>query len=313
MKTSVQIVLAAVLFCGLTQREVSATPQPAPPPGGFETLAEHLEGSSKYKSHRLWGSILKTLYGDEDSYGNQELDYSRLDTAGREVLDSYLKTLQATNILVMSRDEQLAYWLNFYNAASLAFTLNEFTRINRRYTNMVGRNPLRKPRIKVKRFYLDDDSPWTQKLFTVHDVPLSLNDIEHNILYAFWDNPYVMYGLSCPAKGCPAFPRVPYNGVEVHSQLQAAARRFVAEKHNLDVKRGNAEVSQLYEWHLERFGGEAGVITHLQKIGGPAAAGITGIEDYDFEWDLAGKAPDPGWNNPTGPINRGASPIGGVQ
>ena len=299
MKTSLHMAIIAFLLAGtpiagIPARQVAATPQPAPPPGLFEPLASHIDGSSRYKSHRLWASILKTLYGNSNSIGDDTLDYGRLDTYLQQTLRSYLKTLQATNISILSRDEQLAFWLNFYNAASLAFTLEEFGRINDLDT-MQSDKPHHTPQIGVKEFYLAADSPWSQKVFEVNGMPLSLNDIEHNILYRFWDDPMVLYGLSCPAKGCPALPTRPFNGIEVHSQLEASARRFLNKMGNFNISGRTAEVSKLYEWHRDQFEDEAEVTTHLKTITGSRAEPLEEISAYSFDWGIAGKAPEPGW------------------
>ena len=43
-----------------------------------------------------------------------------VDAAGRALLDGYIATLEASAVSRVSRPEQLAYWINLYNAVALA-------------------------------------------------------------------------------------------------------------------------------------------------------------------------------------------------
>ena len=263
-------------------------------------------------THRLWHSVLEAVRGQENAYGDRVLNYGAIDDRGRDVLASHLDILQTVDVSSMNRDEQLAYWLNLYNAASLKYTLDEFARLAERRSGAPSINPKGSAKLRVKKFYLGKNSPWAQATLNVEGTALSLNDIEHRILYAFWDSPLVTYGLSCPAKGCPAFPTEAFVGPKVHQQLAAAARSFLADDQNLDVDGTTADVSQLYEWHSMRLGGDAGIIAHLQQYA-PQASVVTRIYDYGFSWRLEGTPPAPDWGMPQGPVARGAPshPVGG--
>ena len=319
MKSSKQFFLSigtAVAGLLLLAAPATATPQPSPPGGPIEAFAAHNTENTRSLRHRVLRATLRTLYGEPNAFGGRTLDYGRMNSSGQRALDDYLSTLQAIDVTALSRDEQLAYWLNLYNAASLGLTLNEFVRLNRVQTKRAGRNPHRKVRLRLKKFYMGKDSPWADPIFTVKGTALSLNDIEHRILYAFWDNPMVVYGLACPAKGCPQVPLEPFTGHNVHAQLAAAAQRFISDKDNVDISGNTAEISELYRWNAAVFGGPEGVLAHLKSRTAPEVqptlAAVTRIKGYDFNWSLAGKAPKPGWSMPMSPINRGTNPVGGI-
>jgi hypothetical protein len=241
----------------------------------------------------------------------EDPDYGNLTPEGQRVLNSYLNILQDTDPTALPAAEQRAYWMNLYNAASLAFVLDEFGRLMNANALRSGTNRFRRARLRVKDFMTDSDSPWRQRTLTVNGTRLSLDDIEHRILYAFWPEPLTLYGLYCPARGCPVLWPEPFEGHRVEDQLARAARAFIADGDNVKLRGGRLEVSRLYRQQGALFGGDAGVIEHLRAYG-PAAlrerlAGITQIGDDDFSWKLAGDSPEESWKVPQGTFSRGAN------
>ena len=74
--------------------------------------------------HSLWDALVRK-YVDNDGM----VDYQALKASSRDsgALDGYLKTLSTANPRVSaSRDAQLAYWINAYNAVTLHGILREY-------------------------------------------------------------------------------------------------------------------------------------------------------------------------------------------
>lgn len=211
-----------------------ATPQPAPDGGPIEAFRAHDAANTQRIDHRLWESILAAAIDPDQPKRNMALDYGTLGPGAHEALLSYVNWLEDMPVSSLNRDEQLAYWLNFYNAASLSFVTGEFARLVRkrrfqsRSTSAKGSTGA--IRLRVKSFYMGKKSPWAEKRFTVEGERLSLNDIEHRILYPLWDNPQVTYGLSCPARSCPPLPATAFTGEQVAAQLARAAAWGSANK-----------------------------------------------------------------------------------
>ena len=89
------------------------------------------------------------------------------------------------------KNEQLAYWLNLHNAVL--------------YEQLAKRYPISKLK-KLRTGGKGKPSLWDEKLVTVEGVPLSLNDIQNNILIRHWKSPMVLYGLYHGAIGGPSLP-----------------------------------------------------------------------------------------------------------
>lgn len=249
---------------------------------------------------------------ENDSSGRRDIDYGRLNSTGSDLLDRYVRVLQKIRVTSLNDREQLAYWLNFYNAASLRFVFQEFRRMHAVSGEYSSRNPWSGKKLKVEPFFLGKSNPWKEKQFNVEGTDLSLNDIEHRILYALWDNSLVMYGLGCPARGCPTLANEPFTGEAVKAQLQLAAREFAGRKDCIKVKGGQLEVSSLYVWHSELFGGESGVLEHLRGAASPeirtALSNVAKIHDDEFSWRLNGKPPPKSWSLPQGSLRRESPP-----
>jgi hypothetical protein len=304
-----------LILC-LTMPAVWATPQPAPPGGPIAAFEAHDQNSTQTFAYSLWTRILDTVV-EEDDRGNVSVNYGGLGMQGREALNAFVGEMTEIPVAQLNRDEQLAYWLNLYNAASLRIMFDQFQSLGSAGQDFASRNPWGETqKFNIRKVYGGAENPWTVRNLTVSGVTLSLNDIEHRILYAYWKPDLVIYGLSCPLRGCPWLNKAPFHGAQAERQLTAAAERFIARRDAVAVKNGTAELSELYEWHKALLGGEAGVLEHLRKYAGPRAAelaGVTRIAGYDFDWKLAGKPPPSSANIPRGQINRGAGAGGQLQ
>lgn len=130
----------------------------------------------------------------------------------------------------LSRNEQLAFWLNLYNAV----VIHEIAKVH----------PVSRPskiRAGASREPLFD-----AKLVNVHGVDLSLNDIRFNIVYRYWRNPNVIYGFWSGEIGSPNILKVAYRGETVQTQLAVNAREFINSLRGVDRVRGDIRVSKHY-------------------------------------------------------------------
>lgn len=136
---------------------------------------------------------------------------------------------------LLSRDEQLAYWLNLYNVTVLE-------QIAALY-----------PEERLQRHYQGNGSLWDRKLLSVAGVALSLNDIHHKILIPKFDDPLVMYGLFQGFAGGPNIRRAAYDGKRVKHQLQDNAEEFINSNRGVHRRDRLLKVSHLYDVNAALF------------------------------------------------------------
>ncbi|MEL6862381.1 MAG: DUF547 domain-containing protein [Pseudomonadota bacterium] len=171
----------------------------------------------------------------------------------RPFFTQYASFLEGVPVSQLNRDEQLAFWLNTRNVLLIKAAVDE-NRI-RRYKKLRG----------------TPDAPgafWTEPRITIDGTPLSLQDIEENILFAGWDDPNIMFGLYQGSKGGPALPLEPFSGATVHQALAEAGERFTADSRNFRVRGDSVRISTYFDWYASFAydGDETALRSHLASF-----------------------------------------------
>ena len=189
---------------------------------------------TRLKSRR---SIYTALEGNRINFAEIEKDKNLAVIS--DIRKSLERVPEEVPLAQFSSQEQLAYWLNLYNITVIEQVAQLY------------------PRKKIEdELYDDDDGVMYQKLLTVSGIPLSLNDIHHNIiLEKFGYNPLVMYGLFQGVIGGPNIRTAAYTGSEVFRQLQDNAEEFInSNRGTFEEDRGVVRISEFYETNRRLFG-----------------------------------------------------------
>ena len=75
--------------------------------------------------HSSWNQFLSRNLAS-DGQGVNRVYYGRVSGQDRQLLGGYLQQLQGTDIRALNRDEQFAYWVNLYNARTVALVLDNY-------------------------------------------------------------------------------------------------------------------------------------------------------------------------------------------
>jgi hypothetical protein len=235
----------------------------------------HAPQSSMRIDHTAWTRFLQR-HVHAGVTGVNRVAYAKVATADRHALTAYLKALAATPVSKLRRAEQLAFWINLYNALTVDLILDHYPVASIRDIDISPG--------------LFSDGPWGKTLITIEGVALSLNDIEHRILRPLWRDPRLHYALNCAAVGCPNLRPRAFTAANTPALLDVAARDFINNPRGVRVEGDKLIVSSIYIWFAEDFGGDqAGVIRHLKKFAGPALIealdNVSEIEDA-YDWSL---------------------------
>ena len=226
--------------------------------------------------HEAWGRLLAAhLRTGED--GVNRFDYAAVITADRVALGRYIAALAALPIDDYDRAEQMAYWINLYNALTVHVVLTHY--------------PVDSIRDIDVSPGLFSDGPWDRPLVTVAGEALTLNDIEHRILRPIWRDPRIHYAVNCAAIGCPNLQPAPFTGANAEDLLESAARAYVNSTRGVAVGRYGLVVSSIYVWFQDDFGaGDDEVIGHLIRYAEPGLAAelrrVGKIADHRYDWSL---------------------------
>ena len=233
-------------------------------------------GQQEKVNHTQWDQFLRT-YTRKDNDGVVRVDYADISSADRAMLKSYIHKLEILQTDDLSKDAQLAYWANLYNAQTVDVILDNYP------TDSI-RN------IKDGFF---DLGPWENKRLTVAGRSTSLHDIEHGIVRPLWKGePNIHYILNCAAAGCPNLGQGAFTAENIQERMHAAAIAYINNERGVSVlDDGRIVASKIYSWYLDDFGGShTSIITHLKTYAQPelkAAIEARGvIDDFTYDWSL---------------------------
>ncbi|XP_073702390.1 uncharacterized protein [Garra rufa] len=232
-------------------------PLDAPPVPGENSLDSdgEIDGACEL-SEALRNLILK-LYSDHLSEDGKTVDYKAMSRSLYfERYCDLAVQLQRVELLSLSREEKLAFFINIYNALvihgnlRLGFPKNIWQRY--RFFNYVS-------------YFIGGE------VFTLQDIengvlrgnrkgvaqllkPFSRNDPRLQVALPDVE-PLVHFALNCGAKSCP--PIKTYTAQDIDSQLRAAAEAFLENDDSvvIDSVRREVKLSQIFKWYKADFGG----------------------------------------------------------
>lgn len=207
-------------------------------------------GATLKIDHSAWNTFLGqyVLQGED---GINRVRYAGVSDTDRQQLRGYITALEQLPIRRYSAAQQLAYWINLYNAVTVDIVLQHY--------------PVSSIRdIDISPGFFAD-GPWGKKLLTIEGQPVSLNDIEHRILRPIWQDPRLHYALNCASLGCPNLSISAYNADTIDTLLDQAATAYVNNPRGVSFINGKLYVSSIYSWFRDDFGkSDSAVIDHLK-------------------------------------------------
>ncbi|WP_422051017.1 DUF547 domain-containing protein [Shimia sp.] len=225
--------------------------------------------------HTAWDGFLGT-YVRHDAQGINRVAYDEVTDVDRQKLQGYLAGLEQTEVEALTREQQLAFWINLYNAETVEVILQHY------------------PVTSIRD--ITDGAlsfgPWDRPVTTVDGQVLTLNDIEHRIIRPIFKEPRIHYALNCAAVGCPNLMNRAWRAATLERDLEAAERAYVNDDRGVQVgPNGALTLSKIYIWFQEDFGAnEREVLDRLQKVADPErAAAISvrnGVRRYAYDWSL---------------------------
>jgi len=240
--------------------------------------------SAQESDAKAYGELLaKYVVQGGDGLNRVRYGAWRASPSDRQALDRLIKQMEAAKPSAMPREDAFAYWANLYNAVTLKVILDNYPVESIRDIRSTGAGLL-----DFKAF----TGPWRTKRVTVEGKPLSLDDIEHEIMRPTFKDPRVHYTVNCASIGCPNLDVKPWAGATLEADLEAAARKFINTPRGVRFDaNGKLTVASIYHWFEEDFGGDQkGVIAHLERYADPelakTLAGRTGYDGHDYDWGL---------------------------
>ena len=213
---------------------------------------DHSPGSTSSINHNAWDHLLQKYLITDHPSGINRFRYADVSPIDQENLASYIDMLEDVRVSALNRAEQKAYWINLYNSLTVKVILDHYP--VQSITN-----------IDISPGFFSN-GPWDAKLLAIEKEKVSLNDIEHRILRPIFKDNRLHYALHCASLGCPNLQPVGFTSANTEALLEKGARDYINSPRGASMVKGKLQVSSIYKWFQEDFGGtEKGVTAHLKK------------------------------------------------
>lgn len=227
-------------------------------------------------SHEEWQAIL-SKYVITNTEKINLVDYPQLKKDGLEKLKKYIDNMSTISVDSLSRNEQLAYWINLYNALTV-YTVAQYYPIG----------SIQEIDISPGLFNM---GPWGATLITIADTPLSLDEIDNRIVRPIWNDPRTHYALNNASIGAANLRRQAFSGASIDKQLNEAAAEFINSPRGAQLIEGKLIISKIYDWYRDDFGGtDKDVIEHLKQFARTPLRKelqkVNSIDSYTYNWHL---------------------------
>jgi len=222
------------------------------------------------------------------------VDYALLKEE-RAGLDRYVDALSATDPGVLdaaSREEQLAFWINAYNACMLRLVVDHYP-IEAGGVGLFGA-------VRNRVAGYPDNSVWQiRDVFSRAHCPVagrdrSQDEIEHEIIRPRFQEPRIHFAVNCAALSCPVLWPDAYTADALDDQLDRAVRHLIRNPdHFLLEGRSPATLTlnKVLDWYAEDFNGHEGLKTFFADyLQGSARervlAPATRVLFFEYDWTL---------------------------
>lgn len=233
---------------------------------------DDVQSDSQPITHERWDEALATYVSDE---GWVDYDAWLQDTSG---LRAYLDLLEShhPNEANWSEDERLAYWINAYNAYTVALVL--------RHWPVDG--------IKdIKSGVGFVNSVWDIKFIEIEGQTYDLNNVEHGIIRPKFEDNRIHVAVNCASVSCPPLLNEAFAASRLDAQLDSAVTAFLKGPRNDLSDPAAPKVSSIFKWYGGDFEWDGGSLADFVEAHTEVDLpdGVE-FEFLDYDWGINSQA-----------------------
>lgn len=228
----------------------------------FDTYKE------KPVSHEQWDGLLKKHVSEDGT-----VNYKGF-IQDSTILNQYLGMISkgAPDPEKWSKDDQVAYWINAYNAYTVQLIIRNY--------------PVKSIKDLGGGLY-KINTTWDIKFIEIGGEELDLNNIEHKILRKDFDEPRIHFAVNCASVSCPKLRNEAFVGNKLDAQLTDQTKDFLAMKGKNEFFGANkAEISKLFTWFSGDFKIDGSVIKFINKYAPTQLNEDAELSYKDYDWNL---------------------------
>lgn len=230
-----------------------------PPAGGGTTVIDH----------KSWTALLK-----KHVRADGMVDYKGIirDSAA---LNAYLDQLSANapDPDDWTREQQLAYWINAYNAFTVKLIVDNYPVASIKDLN---------PTVSIPMV----NTIWNKKFFSIGGEEMSLDQIEHDILRKDFEEPRIHFAINCASISCPPLRAEAFVASRIDTQLEEQAISFINDplRNNLDAE--NPQLSRIFNWFGGDFKKNGSLIDFINRYARKSINQDADIDFLDYDWGI---------------------------
>ena len=220
-------------------------------------------------SHQIWDQLVKIHVKN-----NGMVDYKGF-IKDKSKLEQYLKLISenAPDRKTWSKNQQLAYWINAYNAFTVKLIVDNYPTKSIRDLG---------PKLKIPLI----KDVWHYKFFKIGGVESSLDEIEHAILRKEFDEPRIHFAINCASVSCPPLLNEAFVPEKLESQLQKVAVAFINDPTLNKITPDQAQISSIFSWFQGDFTKKGSLISFLNLYSRVKIKPNAKISHLDYNWNL---------------------------
>lgn len=222
--------------------------------------------------YSAWDALLAKYYDP-----TRGMDYAGLKASDAVALGNLRQRMARVDVAGLSREEQLAYWINLYNINVVGIVVDHYPV---KSVRDISTDPIRRLNVFEKA-----SVPFGSRT-------ISLDEIEHKRIREGFRDPRIHFAINCAARSCPPMPARSMRGATLNQVLDDQTRQFlrtvrIERKGDVSV----VHTTRIMDWFkedFERWGG--GSVNFLRRYL-PAAKqkqlkGKVRLEYTDYDWSL---------------------------
>ena len=222
-------------------------------------------------SHEIWDSLLKKHVNEEGL-----VDYTGFINDSL-VLNQYLDSLsdRAPDPKSWTKEEQLAYWINAYNAFTVQIVIRNY--------------PIKSIKDIASGLNIPFVSTtWDIKFITIGGEVIDLNRIEHGIIRKTFKDARIHFAVNCASISCPKLRKEAYTGALLNQQLDEQTINFLRDtSYNHIFAPDRASLSKLFSWFSGDFKKHAGgVIPFVNTYIETPLSKNASLDYREYNWEL---------------------------
>ncbi len=191
-------------------------------------------------------------------------------------LNTYLSLLRLhpPNEKTWTKNEQMAYWINAYNAFTIKLIIQYYPI---KSIKDIG-SSIQIPFV---------NSPWDIRFIALGKMKMDLNTIEHLQLRKKFNDPRIHMALVCASRSCPVLLNEAYDPSRLDAQLTRQTRVFLSDPFRNKISVDKLEISIIFNWYNMDFNKDGSSVREfISRYSGIKVRPDAKITFLEYNWDL---------------------------